>query len=92
MQTPYARALGFPNFFLAAPYYLALLAFAGLRIAGLAESSIGLAAIASAFGLAMSGWLTFALLVRLKQRCPLCMLGHFINLAIATDLWLMWLN
>jgi uncharacterized membrane protein len=90
MQTTYARSLGFPNLFLAIPYYGGLVAFVGLRMAGTAEWSVGLAAAASALGLAMSGWLTFVLLVRLKQPCALCMIGHLINLAIALDLWLMW--
>ena len=67
MKTPYARSLGFPNFYLAIPYYSGLLAFAVLRLAGLAAWLHWPISIAAALAFAMSVYLTYALLARLKQ-------------------------
>jgi uncharacterized membrane protein len=67
MKTPYARSFGFPNFYVAIPYYAGLLMFAILRLAGLASWLLVPVTIASGLAAAMSAWLAFALLVKLRQ-------------------------
>jgi uncharacterized membrane protein len=67
MKTPYARSFGFPNFYLAIPFYAALLAFAFLRLAGLAAWLIVPITIGSALAFGMSVYLAYALLAKLKQ-------------------------
>lgn len=67
MKTSYARSLGFPNFYLAIPFYLALAVFAALQLVGLAAWLFVPVAIASGLALATSAWLAFALLIKLKQ-------------------------
>ena len=67
MKTPYARSLGFPNFYLAIPFYAGLLVFAVLQLAGLAAWLFVPVAVAAALSLAMSAYLAFTLLVKLKQ-------------------------
>ncbi len=67
IKTPYARSLGFPNFYLAIPFYLALLAFALLRLAGLAAWLLVPVSICVGLATAMSVYLAYALLAKLKQ-------------------------
>ena len=67
MQTPDARMLGFPNFYLAIPFHSLLVIFAGLRIVGLAAWLFWPVAVAAGLSLAASAWLVYSLLVRLKQ-------------------------
>ena len=67
MKTPYARSLGFPNFYLAIPFYAGLLVFAVLRLAGLAAWLFVPVAVAVALSVAMSAYLAFTLLAKLKQ-------------------------
>ena len=67
MKTPYARSLGFPNFYLAIPFYGGLLVFAVLRLAGLAAWLLVPVAVAAALALVMSAYLAFMLLVKLRQ-------------------------
>ena len=67
MKTPYARSLGFPNFYLANPFYAVLLAFALLRLAGLAAWLIVPVAVGAGLALGMSAYLAYALLAKLKQ-------------------------
>ena len=67
MKTPYARSLGFPNFYLAIPFYAGLLVFAVLRLAGLAAWLFVPVAVAAGLSVAMSVYLALALLIKLKQ-------------------------
>jgi uncharacterized membrane protein len=67
MKTPYARSLGFPNFYLAIPFYAGLLVFAVLRLAGIAAWLFVPVAIAAGLSVVMSAYLAIALLVKLKQ-------------------------
>ena len=67
MKTPYARSLGFPNFYLAIPFYGGLLVFAVLRLAGIAAWLLVPVAVAAALALVMSAYLAFMLLVKLRQ-------------------------
>lgn len=67
MQTPDARMLGFPNFYLAIPFYSVLVVFAGLRLAGHAEWLFWPVAAAAGLSLAASVRLAYSLLVKLKQ-------------------------
>jgi uncharacterized membrane protein len=80
---PEARLLGIPNFYLGFVYYgLALsMVFSGTEL--LLLDPAGAAAI-------MSGWLAFALLVRLKINCILCFVSHSINLLMLLLLLLLW--
>ncbi len=67
MKTPDARTFGFPNFYLALPYYALLVIFASLRLAGLAPWLLVPALVLSGLALTMSGYLAWSLLVKLKQ-------------------------
>ena len=67
MKTPYARSLGLPNFYLAIPFYSVLLAFALLRLAGLAAWLFVPVTIGAGLALVMSVYLAYALLAKLKQ-------------------------
>ncbi len=67
MKTPYARSLGFPNFYVAIPFYVALLLFGILRLFGLAAWFLVPVTVTTAVALAMSAYLAYALLVKLKQ-------------------------
>jgi len=68
MQTPAARLAGFPNFYLALPFYFMLVVFATLRLHGYAEWLFWPLAVASLLSLAASAWLIYSLLVKLKHR------------------------
>ena len=67
MQTPDARIAGFPNFYLALPFYFMLLIFAVLRLLGHAEWLFWPVAVACLLSLAASAWLIYSLLVKLKR-------------------------
>ncbi len=67
MQTPDARLAGFPNFYLALPFYFMLVVFAALRLHGHAEWLFWPVAVASLISLAVSAWLVYSLLVKLKR-------------------------
>ncbi len=67
MKTSYAQSFGFPNSYLAVPFYFTLVVFALLRIAGYAPWLFVPVAAASALAAAMSAYLAWALLVKLKQ-------------------------
>src|SRR6266496_2202528 len=67
MKTSYALAFGFPNSYLAVPFYAGLAVFALLRLAGYAAWLFPGVALASFGALAMSVYLAVALLVKLKQ-------------------------
>src|SRR6266542_1069420 len=67
MKTSYALAFGFPNSYLAIPYYCALALFALARLAGYAAWLFYPVAVASSLALVMSVYLAYALLVKLKQ-------------------------
>ncbi len=81
MQTPDGRVLGLPNFILGMLYYLALIA-----LSWTAEPTsrwMTAAWIASWLAVLLGVYLVYALLFRLRVSCPLCMMGHAINLALA---------
>lgn len=67
MKTSYARTLGFPNSYLAIPYYGALATFGGLRLAGELEWMLLPVTVAAAAAAAMSAYLAYALLAKLKR-------------------------
>jgi uncharacterized membrane protein len=67
MKTPYARSFGFPNFYLAIPFYAGLLAFAVLRLARFAAWLLWPVSIAAVLAFALSVYLAYALLAKLKQ-------------------------
>jgi len=90
MRTPYARTLGFPNTYLALLFYLALVVYSCLRLAGAEAWLFVPVAAATGLSLLMSAYLIYALLVKLKQACFLCMLGHGLNAAVAVVVIMMW--
>ena len=67
MQTPDARLLGFPNFYLAIPFYSLLVIFAVLQMLGFAAWLFWPVAVAAGLSLAASAWLVYSLLVKLKR-------------------------
>ncbi len=67
MKTSYALAFGFPNSYLAVPFYTGLAVFALLRLAGYAAWLLPEVALASFSALAMSVYLAVVLLVKLKR-------------------------
>jgi uncharacterized membrane protein len=67
MKTNYAQSLGFPNTYLAIPFYLGVAVFAALRLNGSAEGWFAPIAAASGLSVLMSVYLIYALLVKLKQ-------------------------
>ena len=66
MKTSYALAFGFPNSYLAIPYYCALASFALARLAGYGSWLFYPVAFASVLALVMSVYLAHSLLVKLK--------------------------
>jgi len=88
VQTPYARVFWLPNSLYGLFFYLFIGVVAWLTLRGLAAPltkllALGLTGLAVLFGF----YLVYALLVKLKTPCPLCFLGHAINLM----LFLLWL-
>jgi uncharacterized membrane protein len=83
-QTPEARALGLPNFILGIPYYLGLIALSWS--ADPAPGWMAAARIASYLAVLLGVYLVYALRYRLHVSCPLCLLGHGVNLALAVCL------
>jgi uncharacterized membrane protein len=67
MKTPYARSFGFPNYYLAIPFYFVLLSFAVLRLAGLVAWLLWPVSIGTALSLGFSIYLAYALIAKLKQ-------------------------
>jgi uncharacterized membrane protein len=88
MQAPEARVLGPPNFIPGIAYYLALIALSWT--AGPASGWRTAAWVASWLTVLMGLYLVHALRFRLRVSCPLCMLGHGINLALAVCLTIWW--
>src|SRR5436309_3075765 len=67
MKTSDALTFGFPNSFLAIPFYAGVAVFALVRLAGYAAWLLPAVTLASFGALAMSIYLAVALLVKLKQ-------------------------
>jgi uncharacterized membrane protein len=67
MKTTYAQSLGFPNSYLAIPFYAALSIYAAMRLAGQMEWMFMPVVITSAGSVLMSAYLVYALLVKLKR-------------------------
>ena len=86
VDTPEARALGPPNAVLGLAFYLlvAAAAAAGLLTGTLPGCALLLAAALGAT--ALSAYLAWALLARLRARCVLCFLGHGLNAALLVAL------
>jgi uncharacterized membrane protein len=89
--TPYARLFGgAPNVAAGIPWCLALLGLAGTWVAtGRLVVPWPFLAVAAAT-LAVGAYLIYALVVVLKQPCPLCMTGHALHAAIAALLAAAW--
>lgn len=82
VDTPEARFFGLPNSVLGAAWYLLVLAAAGQALAtGSLPHCLPLLLVA-AFTVAFSAYLAWALLVRLRAPCPLCFLGHAVNVGL----------
>ena len=80
IDTPYARVFKIPNFELGIVYYAAIFAISFLTL----SKSQGYAVIAVAwFTVAVSAYLAYALLFKLKTNCNLCFAAQLINLLIA---------
>jgi uncharacterized membrane protein len=71
MTTPYAQLLGFPNVYLALPFYSFLIIFSVLRLLDHAYWLFFPVCIAVSSAFLMSAYLVIALVARLKQPCPL---------------------
>jgi uncharacterized membrane protein len=89
MSTPYARVFGFPNAALAAVYYAALIAFCGLRLAGIAVPWWP-ALAASGLSLVMTAYLAWALTFRVRRWCSYCVAGYASTVAAAVCLLILW--
>jgi uncharacterized membrane protein len=81
VDTREARVLGPPNAAFGFAYYVAIASFASARLAGLAPPALPFA-VASLAALALSIYLAWALLGKLRARCTLCFLGHAVNAAL----------
>ncbi len=82
LKTPYARVFGPPNALLGVFFYLANACLAVLWSLGSLPRWLWQADLAvSGFTLLFGVYLIWALL-KLRMPCPLCYLGHAINLAI----------
>lgn len=84
METPDGRVFGLPNFIFGILYYLALIALSFMT-----ESASGwatAAAVTSWFTVLLGVYLVHALFFKIRVSCPLCMVGHGINLALAVCL------
>jgi uncharacterized membrane protein len=78
---------GLPNFALGILYYLALIA---LPFAAEPDSEwMTAAAVISWFIVLFGIYLVYALFFKIRLSCPLCMVGHGINLALAVCLTVM---
>lgn len=82
VDTAYGRVFGLPNAVYGAAWYAVVLALAGTLLAGGAMPSCRLALLAAAGAVLFSVYLIWALVQRLGVRCPLCYLGHGLNLTI----------
>ncbi len=84
MQTPDARALGLPNFIFGALYYAGLIVLSWTPHP--ASAWMAAAQIVSYLAVLLGVYLVHALRYRLHVSCPLCLLGHGVNLALAVCL------
>lgn len=85
VDTPQARLLfGVPNSVLGAAWYVLVLAAAGQALAtGAVPPSWCLPLLAASLAtVAMSAYLAWVLLARLRTPCALCFLGHGVNAAL----------
>ena len=67
MQTPYAQSLGFPNSYLAIPFYALVTLFAALQLTGQGGWLFVPVAAATALSVLMSAYLVYALLWKLQR-------------------------
>ena len=77
VDTPEARVLGVPNALVGLGWYVALGAAALLGLPSCAWLLAGAAA-----AVALSAYLAWALLRKLRVACALCFLGHGVNVAV----------
>lgn len=84
VHTPEARVLGLPNSVYGMAWYAVVVAV-GLRpqVALMLPGRWFLLALVAAGTVALSGYLAWVLLRKLRVLCPLCFLGHGLNVAIA---------
>jgi uncharacterized membrane protein len=80
LATPEARVFGIPNFSLGLVFYLALIV--AIALPEVLEKAYLLFVAASGLAVAMSLFLSYTLLLRLKARCALCFASHILNLII----------
>ncbi len=80
LATPDARVFGIPNFSLGLVFYLALIV--AIALPEFLEKAYLLFVAASGLSVAMSLFLSYALLFRLNVRCALCFTSHVLNLLI----------
>lgn len=82
LETRYARAFGALNATYGLAWYLAVIgASAQFMVQGTLPTCNAFLAV-SAFTVAFSAYLAWALLARLETPCPLCFLGHAVNLVL----------
>ena len=90
-NTPYARLFfGLPNADLGLVYYVGIIAWMVVSLVTGTPPWLPAVAVASLVTVAVSAYLGWALLFRLKTVCPFCFLGHGLNVAIAGVIVWMW--
>lgn len=84
VDAPQARVLGLPNSVYGVPWYAGLVALMGHVLGGgaLPEAGCLLLVTAAALVVALSAYLAWSLLYRLRTHCPLCYVAHVLNAAI----------
>lgn len=81
VETPEARVFGLPNSVFGLGHYVVLLAWATTGPWGpLWDAAVVAAAL---WTIVLGAWLTYALLARLRVRCPLCFAAHALNAVLA---------
>ena len=82
IDTRDARVFGVPNAFLGILYYLSVIVFVTMFQSD-SESILYQVVVSISAGTVILGaYLTYALLLKLRTPCPLCFIGHGINLGI----------
>ena len=80
--------MGMPNTALGVVYYLTVGLLCLLIEPGHPAFALTMGRVISTAALAVSLFLALYLILKLKTSCPICMVGHGVNLAIAVLYWL----
>jgi uncharacterized membrane protein len=81
LGTKYARLFGAPNSLLGVLYYAAVIV---ILAGGWSAAPVGVALLVTAwFTVAVGLFLIYSLFFIIRIPCPLCLVGHAINLALA---------